>query len=1133
MGIEIRDDIVETTPLPAGAWLIGGKSASDQAPTAFGRESVLHYITSALAQVASSGSASDLGSGTLPLGRLHGRIADLAEIATYNEGDLLWFDGSNIATLGAGAENEILQINSLGVPEWRTIPALNVAEFADAAEASADAAAASAVAADGSADAAAASASAAAASASAASTSASNAATSAITASAAAGFTWTFSSSTGMTDPGTGFVRFNNATLASVTAIAVSALSADSGNPNILARLLARDDSTDPTKGHILYRVGTSNWVEFKVTSLTDNTTWVQFTVEHVGSGGTIANGNTLLDSFSRTGNKGTDGLGSGDLVAANNLSELSATAATARANLGLTIGTHVQAADAELTAIAGLTSASNRIPRFTGSGTADLLTFDVDGTLAANSDGAVASQKSVKTYVDQIIATQQAFYIPVRNYSFTDSAFGGVGDDSTANDTAWSTFIDAGIADGKPLWVPAGIYRTTTAAKAVTVNTAKGFRLFGDGRASVIKRMNNVTSVLLDLQGGAPVVESIKFQYSNGSTTANGNHMALRLTGCTGGRVDAVQATGAWYAAIESRNGTDDEIARCFVQGAVNRALYVQSTTGVRAVSVKDNYVDGQGVTTYGINFTVASGQAINDCDVSGNTIFNVTTQGIALAGSGNIAANNIVDIVTAAGGNGILVQEDNGVIPDRCVIANNIIFNAAIGIGAREDDNCKITGNLIYANAGSGSVVGILCQGSQESHVTDNIITTTANSAIGIQAARTTRSSINYDASEVTIASNRIRQSGTGTVGIVTDANSSSCSIDRASNDVVGSATALSISGSSHRQGLPLRGTYTVGDLFYASAAGTIAALGAGSSGQVLTANGAGVAPSWAAAGSGLTVASSTITGGTTTRVLYNNGGVLGEYTVSGSGNVAMTTSPAFTTPNLGTPSAAVLTNATGLPQAGTVGLTTADSPQFAGVNVGHATDTTVTRAAAGKIAVEGAVVKLAGKETIYIPAGAMLARTTNGAAAGTVETTTNKVMFSTLDFDTSTQEFAQFSIRMPKSWNEGTVTAVFTWSHASTSTNFGVVWALEAVALSDDDAGDAAFGTAQQIADTGGTTNDIYVSGATPAITIAGSPAAEDWVVFQVKRVPADASDTMAIDARLHGVTLYITTDDASDA
>ena len=168
----------------------------------------------------------------------------------------------------------------------------------------------------------------------------------------------------------------------------------------------------------------------------------------------------------------------------------------------------------------------------------------------------------------------------------------------------------------------------------------------------------------------------------------------------------------------------------------------------------------------------------------------------------------------------------------------------------------------------------------------------------------------------------------------------------------------------------------------------------------------------------------------------------------------------------------------------------------------------------------------------QTLWIPAVAMVSRTTNGAASGTAETTTNKVMIRTLDFDAATIEYAQFQIQMPKSWNEGTVTAMFVWSHAATATNFGVVWALQGLATSDDDALDTAFGTAITVTDTGGTTNDLYRSSTTSAITIGGTPAENDVVTFQVYREATNGSDTMAIDARLHGVAIFLTVNSVTD-
>lgn len=70
-------------------------------------------------------------------------------------------------------------------------------------------------------------------------------------------------------------------------------------------------------------------------------------------------------------------------------------------------------------------------------------------------------------------------------------------------------------------------------------------------------------------------------------------------------------------------------------------------------------------------------------------------------------------------------------------------------------------------------------------------------------------------------------------------------------------------------------------------------------GDAGQFLQTDGSGNT-TWAAGGGGITIGSTTITGGTSTRILYNNAGVVGEYTLTGTGTVAvMQTAPTLTGP------------------------------------------------------------------------------------------------------------------------------------------------------------------------------------------------------------------------------------------
>lgn len=116
------------------------------------------------------------------------------------------------------------------------------------------------------------------------------------------------------------------------------------------------------------------------------------------------------------------------------------------------------------------------------------------------------------------------------------------------------------------------------------------------------------------------------------------------------------------------------------------------------------------------------------------------------------------------------------------------------------------------------------------------------------------------------------------------------------------------------------------------------------------------------------------------------------------------------------LGTPASGTLTNCTGLPQSGTVGLTTADSPQFTAVNIGHATDTTISRSSAGVIAVEGVTVPLNSITNTHtcqqIELGAATDTTLTRPAAGRVQIEGREVVTAAADATVLTSTIAELN-------------------------------------------------------------------------------------------------------------------------
>lgn len=165
--------------------------------------------------------------------------------------------------------------------------------------------------------------------------------------------------------------------------------------------------------------------------------------------------------------------------------------------------------------------------------------------------------------------------------------------------------------------------------------------------------------------------------------------------------------------------------------------------------------------------------------------------------------------------------------------------------------------------------------------------------------------------------------------------------------------------------------------------------------------------------------------------------------------------------------------------------------------------------------------------GKYMQWLPARDWQPSATGGCAAlATIATAGGQPDIQSLDFDATTGESAQCQIALPRGWNLGTVTFEIVWSHAATATNFGTAWSLSGLAVSDGQLIAQGFGGTVLVTDTGGTTNNHYRSPESAALTIANTPALHDLLLLKVERNPGNASDTLAIDARLHGVRLFWT-------
>ncbi len=158
------------------------------------------------------------------------------------------------------------------------------------------------------------------------------------------------------------------------------------------------------------------------------------------------------------------------------------------------------------------------------------------------------------------------------------------------------------------------------------------------------------------------------------------------------------------------------------------------------------------------------------------------------------------------------------------------------------------------------------------------------------------------------------------------------------------------------------------------------------------------------------------------------------------------------------------------------------------------------------------------------IFVPVEGHITPTATGGSAvlATVATAGDQPDVTSLNFDQTTAEHAQLRHIFEEAAHLGNVSIQFLWSHAG-ATTFGLVMNVKGVAVADDETLGVSFSVARPTLDTGGTTDDHYLSPRTGFIKFS-APAELDYIILDLFRDPVDAGDDLDVDARLQGIIIH---------